>query len=132
MTTGNRLAIAVLSSLVLGCSTFVPVTPSANPESGLPAVLTIDARGDPPVIIEIATFEAIRLPCGVGGVVQPGEAGVPPLPWDLRVVTQGDGRVLLATRVTELPRWLTIFGDEAGLSMFPVAGPPGPSCPPTP
>ena len=43
-------------------------------------------------------------------------------------IRQRDGRVLLSSRVTELPRWIEIIGEEAGVSSVPVAGPPGPSC----
>jgi hypothetical protein len=97
-----------------------------------PAVLSVHGRGNPPVNIEIGQVVVLRLGCDRGGGVLPGASGMPPLPWDVRVTRQTDGRVLLSSRVTELPRWIEIIGRDAGVSSVPVAGPPGPSCPPTP
>lgn len=132
MRRSHLAATAVICALVLGCTT--SNRPSVSPASTLsfPAVLTIHGRGNPPVIVEIGQAVAVRLACDAGHEVVPGASGTPPLPWDLRVITQGDGRVLLSSRVTELPRWIEIIGGEAGISSFPVAGPPGPSCAPAP
>ena len=126
----RRLAIVLLGGLVLGCSPANPATASASPTSVFPAVLTFDGRGNPPVIIEIGAFEAAHIPCDGGGVLRPGEGGVPSLPWDLRVVKQSDGQVLLSSRVTDLPKWVVMFGADAGIGSIPVAGPQGPSCAP--
>lgn len=121
------LAIALLCSLLPGCAT--SETPRPSPISPFPPVLTIDSRGAPLVIIEIGTFEAARIACDAGGIVTPGEAGVPQLPWDLRVVKQSDGRVLLSSRVTQLPQWIVMFGEDVGIGSTPVAGPQGRPCP---
>lgn len=127
------LAIALVCSLVVGCASSVSASPSEpvvpSPTSPLPAVLSIDSRGGPPVIIEIGTFEAARVGCSSGEIVTPGEAGVPPLPWDLRVIKQSDGQVLLSSRITELPQWVVLFGEAVQIGSTPVAGPAGPPCP---
>ena len=97
-----------------------------------PAVLTVHGRGNPPVTVEIGQVVVLRLGCDAGGEVLPGASGMPPLPWDVRVTTQRDGRLLVSSRVAELPRWIEIIGNQAGVSSVPVAGPPGPSCAPAP
>src|SRR6266545_4313289 len=50
-----------------------------------------------------------------GSAIRPGADLVPVLPWDLTVVRESDGRVLLHERVTRLPRWLLVQRDSAGL-----------------
>jgi hypothetical protein len=84
------------------------------------------------VNVGIGQVVVLRLGCDAGGEVLPGASGMPPLPWDVRVTSQTGGRVLLSSRVTELPRWIEITGRDAAVASFPVAGPPGPSCPPPP
>ena len=120
--------MVVLSVLVLGCTTANLRSTSPTPSLPFPAVLSIHGRGNPPVDVEIGEAVVVRLACDGGGEVVPGAPGTPPLPWDVRVIRQRDGRVLLSSRVTELPRWIEIIGEEAGVSSVPVAGPPGPSC----
>jgi hypothetical protein len=129
VTISKRLAFTVICGLMLGCSPTNP-TPSPSPTSPYPAVLTIDGRDNPPVIIEIGTFEVARIACSAGGTVTPGDHGAPALPWDLRIVQQSNGQVLLSSRVTDLPKWVVMFGKDAGIGSFPGAGPPGPSCAP--
>jgi hypothetical protein len=126
----KRLAVALLCGMLLGCAS--SATPSSSPTPLFPAVLTIDSRGGPPVIIEIGALEATRVACSAGASVTLGQAGVPQLPWDLRVVRQNDGRVLLSTTVTELPHWVLLIGDSVLMAATPAAGPSGPPCSPTP
>lgn len=119
------LLFAVLF-LVAGCQALATSPPA------FPPVLNIDGRGNPPIIVNLGGVEVARFACGVGATLEPGDRGIPPLPWSLSVVRQSDGASLLSTTVSELPKWLTIFGDEAGLSSIAVAGPPGPTCPGSP
>jgi len=74
--------------------------------------------------------QVARLGYDAGEVLTPGDDEAPPLPWDLRVVRQGDGQILLSKHVTELPGWVTVIESEAAFTTIPVAGPPGPSCDP--
>lgn len=119
----NRLTIFLLLGVLVGCAS------SSASLRAFPAVLNYDTRGAPRTILEIGTVEVARIGCNDGGVVTPGQAGVPPLPWDLRLVAEGDGRLLLSTRVAELPQWVVLIGDSPMISSIPVAGPAGPPCP---
>lgn len=91
--------------------------------SGETPRLEILSKGAAPMIVRIDGAEAARVPCNGGVAVRPGEHGVPALPWDLQVVDQSNGRVLLDQRVTQLPQWLLVQGDSAGLSASPIIGP---------
>ncbi len=73
--------------------------------------------------IAINGAQVATVPCNGGFVFRPGEAGAPPLPWDVKVMDQSTGRVVLEQRIAELPRWLVIFRDSAGVSASPVLGP---------
>ena len=85
--------------------------------------LQILSKGGPPVSVAINGPHVASLPCNGGLVFRPGEEGVPRLPWDVKVVDESTGRVLLEQRVTELPRWLVVFRNSAGVSASPVLGP---------
>jgi len=90
---------------------------------GLRPQLYALSKGGPPVIVRVNGRDASRLPCNGGVAIMAGADVVPPLPWDLSVVRESDGRVLLEERVTDLPRWLLVERDAAGLSASPIAGP---------
>lgn len=79
--------------------------------------------------MRVGPVEVARVDCDGGARVTPARDGVPPLPWDLQVIRLRDGSVILEATVAELPRFLFQMGDEIGLGMSPVAGPPGPTCP---
>ncbi len=85
--------------------------------------LQILSKGGPPVSVGINGAETTGVPCNGGVVLRPGEQGVPPLPWDLKIVDQGTGRILFDQRIAELPRWLLIQRNSAGVSASPIAGP---------
>jgi hypothetical protein len=119
----TRTAVTVAIVLLVGCSPVTPPERTLGTGVAFPPVLNVDVRGNPPLTVEIGTVEAARLACSSGAIVTPGEGGIPALPWDIRVVSQVDGRVLLADRITELPKWLIVFGNEAALGSTPVAGP---------
>lgn len=88
-----------------------------------PQELQILSKGAPLVSVTINGAQVVSVPCNGGLVVRPGQEGVPQLPWDVKVIDQSRGRVLLEQRVTELPRWLVVFRDSAGVSASPVVGP---------
>jgi hypothetical protein len=88
-----------------------------------PQELQILSKGSPPVTIVINDVEVARLVCNEGAVLRPRVAGTPPLPWDLRVVDQRAGRTMLNERVSELPRWVVVFRDSAGISRSAILGP---------
>jgi hypothetical protein len=116
----------VLAALVFGC------TRSAEP-SALAIVsgraLNVDSRGSPAVIVRINRAEATHVPCQAGAVITPGEEGIPALPWDLEVIREGDGTLVFSRRITQLPQWLLLFGNQVELSATPIQGPAGPPCP---
>jgi uncharacterized protein DUF3221 len=90
---------------------------------GLRPQLYALSKGGPAVIVRLNGRDASRLPCNGGVAIMAGADLIPPLPWDLNVVRESDGRVLLQERVMELPRWLLVGRDSAGLSASPIAGP---------
>jgi uncharacterized protein DUF3221 len=90
---------------------------------GLRPQLYALSKGGPAVIVRVNGRDASRLPCNGGVAIMAGADLIPPLPWDLSVVRESDGRMLLQARITELPRWLLVGRDSAGLSASPIAGP---------
>jgi hypothetical protein len=130
MRRGHHAVSVLLCALVLGCATSNVRTTSPTSSLSSRASLIVHGRGNPTVNVEIGQVVVLRLGCDAGGEVVPGASGTAPLPWEVRVTRQPDGRLLLSSRVTELPRWIEIIGEEASVSSFPVAGPPGASCQP--
>lgn len=110
--------------LLVGCQAL----PSSEP--AFPLVLYVDGRGNPPIDLKVGAVQIARFGCGIGTTLKPGNSGIPQLPWSLSVVDVSDGKVLLTSSVNELPRWLTIYGDQAGIGSVAPAGPPGPTCSP--
>jgi hypothetical protein len=107
--------IALVAMCASACS---PTVPPTGPQQ-----LQILSKGGPLVSVAINGVQVASVPCNGGLVFRPGEEGVPPLPWDVKVVDQSTGRIMLEQRITELPRWLVIFRDSAGISASPVLGP---------
>lgn len=119
--------VAALAGLVAGCiliAACTPVTPTPSPPA-TPAgtALQVQSKGAPTVTIRLNGAEAARVPCNGGVLLKPGEAGAPSLPWNLEVVDQANGRLMLSQPVTELPRWLLVQRDFAGISTSPILGP---------
>ena len=119
-------ALLVASSLSLSCSPFTSPTPP--PRAGLAAVLNIESRGGPAVIIRIGATEAARISCDGGAVLTPGLQGMPSLPWELQVSRQSNNQLLLVRTISTLPQWLVLLGNNVFLSDSPVLGPAGPPC----
>jgi hypothetical protein len=107
---------------VLRLIAFIAICGSACSPAG-PQQLQILSKGGPLVSVAINGAQVASVPCNGGLVFRPGEEGVPALPWDVKVVDQSTGRVLLKQRITELPRWLVVFRESAGVSASPVLGP---------
>ena len=130
---GAGLLVAALSigcaSPVPSASTAIPVDPSALPGQAL--VLTFDGRNNVPVILRVGSVEIARIGCTAATrTFAPGQNGVPALPWDLTVVRQSDGKVLLSAQVTSMPKWLLMFDDDPQLGVLPALGPMPPTCSP--
>jgi hypothetical protein len=126
---------AVILSLLFALAACSPMVQSPTPAAAFPAALSFENRGGPAFTVQIGAAVIATVACNSGTTLTPGQAGVPVLPWDLKVIRVRDGNVLVDLRVTELPRWFVQIGGDAGgggLSAFPVAGPAGPSCPPAP
>jgi hypothetical protein len=88
-----------------------------------PQQLQILSKGGPAVSVSVNGVAAVVVPCNGGYALKPGEEGVPPLPWDLKVTDQATGRTMLEQRITELPRWVLIQRASAGVSASPISGP---------
>jgi hypothetical protein len=119
-------ALLVASSLISACSPFTSPTPA--PWAGLAAVLNIESRGGPAVVIRIGATEATRISCDASAALTPGLQGMPSLPWELRVSRQSDNQLHLARTINTLPQWLVLLGNNVSLSDSPVLGPAGPPC----
>jgi hypothetical protein len=109
-----RILLALVVIVVVACN------PPPFGESGGLQVLS---KGGPPVKVQVNGRDAVDVPCNGGQLLMPGEKGVPHLPWDVTVISLSDGRTLLDQRITELPRWLLVQRDAAGVSSSPIAGP---------
>jgi hypothetical protein len=125
--------LALAAALAVGCNRApeIPVDPSAIP--GSPLVLTFDGRGNPPVLLRINGVDVAHLACTEGGTraFAPGADGVPLLPWDLKVIRERDGTVLISEHVTSMPKWLLLFADgTGGIGSLPALGPMPPTCAP--
>ncbi|HAL26749.1 MAG TPA: hypothetical protein DCP25_08425 [Chloroflexi bacterium] len=107
----------------VACAQVAPPYPSPNITGAQPvAQLQILSKGGPAVSVRINGDEAARVPCNGGVALKPADQGVPALRWNLQVVDQTGGRILLDERVTQLPRWLLVQRDSAALSTSPILG----------
>ena len=89
---------------------------------------TVESRGAPAVVIRLNGVDALRLKCQETTIVKAGESA-PALPWVVEVRRASDGGVLYSERISELPRWLLIYGEQVLSSASPMLGPAGPQCP---
>jgi hypothetical protein len=86
-------------------------------------LLQILSKGSTSVIVRVNGAEAARVPCNGGVALDPSTAGLPALPWNIEVVRESDGVRLLDQSVSDLPRWLLVQQDLAGVSASPILGP---------
>src|SRR5687768_9902274 len=107
------LFVVLVIASVLACS--APPLPTGG--------LQILSKGSPPVKVQVNGQDVAQVACNGGELLIPGEKGLPGLPWDVRVISVGDSRTLLDQRITDLPRWLLVQRDSAGVSSSPISGP---------
>ena len=112
-----------------GCS--LVATPSPEPDE-LTGVLSVENRGGPALSVRIDDIEVLQLPCDGSRQIAPGVNGVPRLPWSSVTIARVRDDVVVASQaIADLPVWYVQLGGQSlGFSKNPVAGPPGPSCPP--
>ena len=123
-----RPALALSTLVLLAACSSLP-TPTQAP--AFPPVLSVENRGGPAIVVRVDGVEVATVACDSGTMLTPGVGGVPPLPWAMTVIRQRDNAVVLTAQVSDLPKWLVQIGTDVGLGSVPVAGPPGPSCPPS-
>ena len=114
----------MLALLLSGCTQIgpSPTPPSASFDPSQQTLYVI-SKGAPTVSVRINGVESAVVPCNGGASLEPGDQGLPELPWSLHVIDQTSGRAMLEERVTELPRWLLVQRDSAGLSSSAISGP---------
>ena len=121
-----RRLISFVVVVLAGCATL------PTPRPAFPAELNLENRGGPGFVVNLNGTDVAIVGCNVGvSPLAPGTAGVPALPWRMTVTRQRDGRVVYTGVVTQLPQWLVQIGEDIGMGSTAVAGPPGPTCPPS-
>ena len=110
-----RILLAIVAVAALGCD--------APPIDATPGSLEVLSKGSPPVKLQVNGRDVVEVPCNGGELLTPGDNGLPRLPWDVKVISMTDGRTLLDQRIAELPRWLLVLRDSAGVSSSPILGP---------
>lgn len=124
----GRLARLIAAALLVGACSGPPASAS-EATSLLPAVLSIESRGGPPIQVLAGSTVLAEVACGQSLSVAPDGADIPPLPWNLVVRTESDRTILVTGTISQLPEWLVLIGSDAILGEVPVAGPSGPPCP---
>lgn len=129
-----------LLSAIAGCSGPPGGTPVASGPSPAPFTLTVDDRSSwGPLRILIGDSVVGHADCSGQPKVAPGDPGVPPLPWTVRLVTAGDQTI--DQRVEDGaagPRYLLVWdaevdeGDAPALGPAPACAMPSPSIAPLP
>lgn len=102
--------------ILMAATTCAPVSPMSDLE------LQILSKGAPTVIVAIDGIERMRVTCNGTGAIRPG-GRMPSPPFDLKISRQDNGRVLLDTRVSQLPRWVLVTRESASVSDAPISGP---------
>ena len=120
--------VTVASALLAACS---PISsPSPTTESGFPAVLNVESRGGPTLVVTVNGDEVARVECNRIATITPEQSGVPPLPWTITISREQDGVVVYSGKVNVLPQWYLQIGDAPGGlgSTMPLG--PMVTCPP--
>jgi hypothetical protein len=113
-----RILFAIAVVVVLACN--------APPVDVTPGGLQVLSKGGPPVKVQVNGRDVVEVPCNGGELLTPGVNGLPRLPWNVKVISMTDGRTLLDQRIAELPRWLLVLRESAGVSSSPILGPYAP------
>ncbi len=90
--------------------------------SGAPR-LDVLSKGGPAVAVRVNGVDAAHVACNGGDVIFAADQGAFLLPWNVQVVRESDGKILLDQRVTDLPRWMLVTQARVGISEQAIAGP---------
>ena len=90
--------------------------------SGAPR-LDVLSKGGPAVVVRVNRVDAVHIACNGGETILAADQGAFLLPWNVQVVRESDGRILLDQRVSDLPRWMLVTQTMVGISDQPIAGP---------
>ncbi len=90
--------------------------------SGVPR-LDVLSKGGPTVVVRVNRVDAAHVACNGGDVIFAADQGAFLLPWNVQVVRESDGKILLDQRVTDLPRWMLVTQAAVGISEQAIAGP---------
>ena len=135
-----RAAALLLLPSIAGCSGPPGGTPVASGPTPAPFVLSVDDRSSWGTL-QVAIGDSVvgHVGCDQTLTVAPGDPGVPPLPWTVRLVTAGGQTVDQRTEDGAAgPRYLLVFdalveeGQEPALGPMPECAMPSPSIAPLP
>lgn len=90
--------------------------------SGTPR-LDVLSKGGPVVVVRVNGVDAVHVACNGGETIFAADQGALLLPWNVQVLRESDGKILLDERVTDLPRWMLVTQTTVGISDQPIAGP---------
>jgi hypothetical protein len=133
-------AAFLLLSSIAGCSGPPGGTPVASGPTPAPYVLTVDDRSSWGTL-QVAIGDSVvgHVDCDQTVTVAPGDPGVPPLPWTVRLVTASGQTVDQRTEDEAAgPRWLLVWDAQVDEGQGPALGPmpecamPSPSVGPMP
>ena len=133
-------ATLLLLSSIAGCSGPPGATPVASGPTLAPYVLTVDDRSSWGML-QVAIGQSVvgHVGCDETVTVAPGDPGVPPLPWTVRLVTASGQTVDQRTEDGAAgPTWLLVWdalveeGHQVALGPMPECAMPSPSIGPLP
>jgi hypothetical protein len=136
----SAAAFLLLPFSLAGCSGPPGGTPPASGPTLAPYVLTVDDRGSWGTL-QVAIGDSVvgHVGCDQTLAVAPGDPGVPPLPWTVRLVTASGQTVDQRTEDGAAgPTWLLVFdalveeGHQVALGPVPECAMPSPSIAPLP
>ncbi len=133
-------AVILLLSCLEGCSGPPGGTPFASGPTPSPYALTVDDRSSwGSLRVAIGDSVVGHVDCDQTVTVAPGNPGVPPLPWTVRLVTASGLTVDQRTEDGAAgPRWLLVWdaqveeGNQPALGPVPECAMPSPSIAPLP
>jgi len=136
----GRAAVALLLCSVAGCSGPPGGTPAASGPTPALFALTVDDRSSwGPLQVAIGDFVVGHVGCDQTLTLAPGDPGVPPLPWTVRLVTATGQTVDQRTEDgAGGPSYLLVFdalveeGQGPALGPAPACAMPSPSIAPLP
>jgi hypothetical protein len=136
----SAAACLLLPSSLAACSGGPGGTPVASGPTPVPYVLTVDDRSSWGTL-QVAIGDSVvgHVGCDQTLTVAPGDPGVPPLPWTVRLVTASGQTIDQRTEDGAAgPRYLLVWdalveeGDQPALGPVPECAMPSPSIAPLP